>query len=463
MKRTFATKAWTAPFSFGGPGQDNRDAWIVLAPSDAIPAPRFEPIVRAAIHDRPDVDLFYADDAALGDPAGPRVRLKPAFNLALLVAFDYPGAMLVVRASTLLALGGVRAEAEGAGLYDLILRANAAGLGVARIPEVLAAYPGVRPRAPIAARRRALTEWAAPQGLDVLDGAAPGTLRLARRFEAFPEVTLVVPTRQSGPAGAPYVVELLDSLRQTDWPMDRLRVLIGDDSTNEKAFAARSWPFRVDRVATPRPEGEPFDYAAKMNRLWRAAETEHVVFVNDDVTVLDAGWLQALMTFAAEPDVGGVGARLVFPDGRLQHAGVARGDFGAATHLWHGRAGDAPSYQDWAQVHRDWSMVTGAVFATRRSALERVGGFDARFTLEFNDLDLCLRMRLMGLRIVYTPFAELAHREMASRGRTLPAADQTALFMQRWRAFLAADPAWHPRLGLEAGDPAPVDASDWFG
>jgi hypothetical protein len=462
MSRTFATTAWTAPFGFAA-GEDGHEAWTILAPGDAVPAPRFEPIVRAAIHDRPDVDLFYADDAALADPAGPRVRLKPAFNPALLAAFDYPGALLIVRGSALARLGGVRAEAGGAGLYDLILRAHGLGMGVERIPEVLAAYPGVRPRAPVADRRRVLAEWAAPRGLEVLDGAAPGTLRLARRFDDFPEVTLVVPTRQGGPAGHPFILDLLDSLKATDWPMDRLRVLVGDDSANEKTFTGRAWPFRLDRVATPRPEGEPFDYAAKMNRLWRAAATEHLVLMNDDVTVRDAGWLKALMTFAVDADVGGVGARLIFPDGRLQHAGVARGAFGAATHLWHGRAGDAPTYQDWAQVHRDWSMVTGAVFATRRSAMERVGGFDPRFTLEFNDLDLALRMRLMGLRIVYTPFAELAHREMASRGRAPPAADQTALFMQRWRAFLADDPAWHPRLGARDGDPAPVDASDWFG
>jgi GT2 family glycosyltransferase len=257
------------------------------------------------------------------------------------------------------------------------------------------------------------------------------------------------------------VTELLGSLAATDWPMDRLHVLVGDDSDAAATFAEGRWPFEVRRLATPRAPGEAFNYAAKMNRLWRAAGTEQLVLMNDDVTVRGAGWLKALLTFSMDEDVGGVGARLVFPDGRLQHAGVAA-VLGAPAHLWHARPADRPTYQDWALVHRDWSMVTGAVFATRRSVLEVVGGFDERFSLEFNDLDLCLRLRLLGRRIVCTPFAELAHREMASRGAALPAGEEIALFLNRWRDYLAADPAWAPGLTQDRLDPEPVEGPDWY-
>ena len=443
---------------------DDRDAWAVLAPPDALAAPGFERVIQAWILGRPDVDLFYGDDVALGEPAPlRRLRLKPGFNLPLLAAQDYIGAPLVVRGSALHRLSGLRDDMGEAGLYDLVLRAHALGLVIERIPQLLLAWPVDRPQTPLAERRRALQAWIGARPLEIADGAAAGTLQLARRFDAFPDVTLVVPTRQSGPAGSPYVVELLDSLKATDWPMERLQVLIGDDSVAADTFASGRWPFTVRRLPTPRGPGEAFNYAAKMNRLWRAADTEHLVLMNDDVTARSPAWLKALMTFAMDGDVGGVGARLLFPDGRLQHAGMPGGLFGATAHAWLGQGADQPTYQDWALVHRDWSMVTGAVFATRRSVLEAVNGFDERFTLEFNDVDLCLRLRVLGYRIVYAPFAEMTHREKASRGETLPAGEEVALFLNRWRAWLSEDPAYHPGLSRDRFGIEPTEGADVFG
>lgn len=95
-------------------------------------------------------------------------------------------------------------------------------------------------------------------------------------------------------------------------------------------------------------------------------------------------------------------------------------------------------------------MVTGALFATRRSVLDALNGFDERFTLEFNDVDLCLRMKLLGYRIVYTPFAELVHYEMASRGTTLPPGDEVALFLKHWSELLDNDPAFHPGFDMRS-------------
>ena len=442
---------------------DDRHAWAVFAPATGLPGPGFERIIRAWDEGRIDADLFYGDDADLGEAAlERRLRLKPGFNMPLLAAQDYIGAPVVIRGSALHRLGGLRPEMKQAGLYDLVLRAEAAGLTIERIPELLLAWPDRRPQIPLADRRRALKAWIGHRPLDIAEGLAPGTLQLKRRFEAYPAVTIVVPTRQSGPDGRPYVIDRLDSLAATDWPVDRLKVIVGDDSDQAETFAAGRWPFAVERIATRRPDGEPFNYAAKMNRLWRAAATEHLVLMNDDVRVIAPGWLKALMTFAMDGGVGGVGARLLFPDGRLQHAGIPGGPFGAVAHAWLGQSADMPTYQDWAVVHRDWSMVTGAVFATRRAVMEAVNGFDERFTLEFNDIDLCLRIRLLDYRIVYTPFAELTHREKASRGETLPAGEEVALFLNRWRAWLQEDPAYHPGLSRDSYAVQPVEGADQF-
>jgi GT2 family glycosyltransferase len=152
---------------------------------------------------------------------------------------------------------------------------------------------------------------------------------------------------------------------------------------------------------------------------------------------------------------------LLYDDGRLQHAGLApHGP--AAAHLWIFRDKAEGTYQDWALVQREWSMVTGAVFATRRSVLEEVGGFEERFSLEFNDTDLCLRMRARGYRIVYTPMAELIHSEKASRGDRLPPGNEIALFLSRWKSWFENDPSWHPQLRRDSLEVLPATVPDWY-
>ena len=187
------------------------------------------------------------------------------------------------------------------------------------------------------------------------------------------------------------------------------------------------------------------------------------MLLNDDVEVRDPAWLKALMTFAVSQDVGAVGARLLFGDGRLQHAGVVAGLFGLCAHAWFGQPADRPTYQDWALVQREWSIVTGAVLATRRSVLERVNGFDPAFSLDFNDVDLCLKMRLQGLRVVYTPFAEMTHHEKASRGDHPTVAAEMAIFLRRWRELLDDDPSYHPGMNRNSADLAPIPpARAWY-
>jgi glycosyltransferase involved in cell wall biosynthesis len=453
----------------GVPGHvpTDRDHFIAFAPAGTRITPLFARIVEDAAHDRPDVAIFYADDLAVEtDEAVDQIRLKPEFDISLLAAQDYVGAPVIVRGSALHALGGLSVEMGTAATADLLFRAHAAGLSIARIPEVMLVHPGQRVRATPQDYRRMLGAQPRHAGHDIVDGRAPGTTMLRRRFDpaAMPAVTLIVPTRRSPMPGdgRAYVERLLDRIAAVDWPMDRLTVLVGDDLVDRPDWDHDGWPFTLRRVATPRAPDAPFNYAAKMNRLWRLAEDEQIVFLNDDLMPLEPGWLKGLQTFALDRDVGGVGARLLFEDGSLQHAGLAPHGLGAA-HSWVYRPRVAGTYQDWALVHREWSMVTGAVFATRRSLMEQVGGFDERFTLEFNDTDLCLRLRALGYRIVCTPDAEMVHTEKASRGEALPSGDTVALFLSRWKPWLAADPSWHPQLALDRLNTTPrEDDRAWY-
>jgi hypothetical protein len=445
-----------------------RDTWLVFAPVNSDLNPGLARIVGEIAWRRPDTDVIYGDEIA-ASPSGPEAVLKPAFNPSLLLACDYIGVPLVIRGSAYHQLGGLEPSAGSAACYDFCLRGQQEGLRFQRATQFLARHPGPRPDLHPDDQRAALERVLArsARSMQVLPGRRPGTLQLRETFRDHPPVTLVVPTRQAAASegsngSVPHILAFLRSLKRSTWPMDRIEVLIGDDRESSAIYDGEDWPFRLRRIVTRRDEGVPFNYASKMNLLWRAAETDLIVLMNDDLEIRSPDWLEALITFALEEDVGVVGARLLYPDGSMQHAGMAGGLFGTFAHPWARAPAEAHTYQNWADVHRDWSAVTGAVMATRRTVLERLNGFDERFGLEFNDVDLCLRMKAMGYRVVYTPFAELTHHEMSSRGKRPPPGDEVDLFVKRWVQALDDDPMFHPglaRTDFELGPRADLVAS----
>jgi GT2 family glycosyltransferase/glycosyltransferase involved in cell wall biosynthesis len=444
---------------------DRQGDWIAFAPAGSFLAPDFPPAANHFFVHRPDAAIFYADDVATKtDRAVDQIRLKPEFDLSLLIAQDYIGSPLIMRVSAFEQLGGPDPAMGTAAMADLLFRAHAAGLSIVRIPNVLLAHPGPRVRATQDDYARMLEAQPALTG-QIVGGRSPDSFALLRHFDrdTAPAVTIVVPTCRSKVQGGKgtYVERLLAAIATTDWPMDRLTILIGDDVSGEPAWARRKWPFILRRIETTRPPNTAFNYAAKMNALWRAAETEQIVLLNDDCLPSDPNWLKALISFTIDQSVGGVGARLLYDDGRLQHAGLApHGP--AAAHAWLFRKEVEGTYQDWALVQREWSMVTGALFATRRSVMEQVDGFEERFSLEFNDTDLCLRIRALGYRIVCTPMAEMIHSEKASRGERLPPGDDIALFLSRWRSWFDNDPAWHPNLRRDCLEVQPAIGPAWY-
>ncbi|WP_200911544.1 glycosyltransferase [Sphingomonas sp. Leaf33] len=439
--------------------------WLFIAPRDAIVCTGVLNFPVTASNHRPDVVLFYADDVAReGDPLD-RIRLKPDIDRTLLVAQDYVGAPIIIRRKTLTDIGGLDASMGTAALYDVVLRVSQAGGTIGRIPHVLLGFPGARVVAREADRRRALAR-VVPPGVDLVEGAASGLLGQCWSFPAGdqPRVTIAIPTRQTRHPGSSetYIERLLASIALAEWPMDRLTVIVGDDVPGQPLWAMRPWPFNLVRIDTQRAEGEAFNYAAKMNRLWRAASDEQVIFMNDDAVPSDPRWLAALVGFAIDGSVGGVGARLYYEDGSIQHAGMFPA-LRTIVHAWLNWPADARTYQDWAVAQREWSVVTGAVFSTRRSILDQVGGFDERFSLEFNDVDLCLRIRNLGYRIVYNPDAQFTHAEKASRGDTIPPGAEVALFLSRWAEWLERDPASHPDFARHRMDPSPAPPRDaWY-
>jgi hypothetical protein len=416
--------AWST--AAAAPAVWDEACWYVFADARAVLHPRLAALLHRHAGERPDVDIVYGDEVVAAAPGHPVQYLcKPDFDQTQLIAQDYIGLPVAVRGRAMAALGGLDASAGSAQTYEMLLRAMTAGLGIGRLTQVLAVNrPGVE-RATVADRLAALRRVLARShpDCDVAPGLVAASVELRRRFDDPPHVTILVMSSRSTPDLA---LGLLESLGRTDWPMERLHVVMQDGL----AGSEQTWPFDLS------------DHAGGINQLWQISQTEHLVFLDAGLLVREPGWLRALMTFAADEGVGGVGARLLQPDGAIRHAGMPCGTPGL--YAFTGLPADAPGYQNWAAVHREWSIVSGEAFATRRSVLEPVNGFDGHFGFDAGHADLCLRLRLLGLRIVYTPHAELTQRDGDLRDQ--PGPDETAFFLEKWRHFSADDPAYHPRL-----------------
>ena len=177
------------------------------------------------------------------------------------------------------------------------------------------------------------------------------------------------------------------------------------------------------------------------------------MFLNNDVEALEPGWLEAMAEHATRREIGAVGAKLLYPDGRVQHAGIVTGMQGIAGHLYRGLAGDSHGPFGMADLVRNVSAVTGACLMTRREVFEQVGGFSQGLGVAFNDVDYCLSLGRAGYRTVYTPYAVLRHEESASRGADDGAREpefdsEKVGMLQRWGSALYADPYHHPARSL---------------
>jgi GT2 family glycosyltransferase len=244
-----------------------------------------------------------------------------------------------------------------------------------------------------------------------------------------PMVSVIVPTRDR----ADLMRTCLDGLlRRTDYPA--LDVIVVDNGSTEPALQALLAGWTADGRLRVLPAPGPFNYAALNNRAAVVARGDIILLLNNDTEVLHPDWLTEMARLALRPGIGAVGARLLFPDSRVQHAGVVLGVGGVAAHDFLFAARADPGSQDALRLLRAVSAVTAACLAVRRDAYLAVGGMDEeRFAVAYNDVDLCLKLRRAGLVNLVTPHAELLHHESASRG-----SDETPARRARWQAEHAA-------------------------
>ena len=270
----------------------------------------------------------------------------------------------------------------------------------------------------------------------------------------WPEVAVVVPTRD----GAKLLAECFAGLQDnTDYPNFET-VVIDNGSTAPDAIRLLQQIAAEPRTRVIQHPG-PFNFSAMCNAGARATQARVLLFLNNDIAMLDPGWLKAMVRWAIRPDIGVVGAKLLFPNGQLQHAGVVLGFGGIAGHIYRRLPKDYPGYLAQLVVPHEVAAVTGACMAVERSKFEAVGGFDTEhLPVDLNDIDFCLRIAEHGWTNVWTPEATLIHHQSATRGiDSDPFAlyrKERAYFVERWSHVIRDDPYFHPGLSLHAHDVA---------
>jgi GT2 family glycosyltransferase len=194
---------------------------------------------------------------------------------------------------------------------------------------------------------------------------------------------------------------------------------------------------------------KPFNYSVINNTAARQCESPILLFLNDDTSVITPDWLTSMVELIARPEVGVVGAKLLYPDGRIQHAGVIMGLYDNCGHAFKGQDGTTQHYFDFPDVIRNVSAVTGACLMTRSDLFWQVGGFDeTSFAVAFNDIDLCLKIGQAGYRVLYTPHAMLYHHEAFSKTQKdlIPHPAEVAEMQGKWSSIIEHDPYYNPNL-----------------
>ncbi len=424
-------------------------------------------MVAVELNRYPEADILYSDEDKI-DRNNIRygAYFKSDWNSDLMRGQNMINHLGVYRRSLLASIGGFRLGYEGSQDYDLALRAveRTTPERIRHIPHVLYHWRVLSqsgslsasnlPRATPAARQ-AVQDHLDRLGTGATVGPAPGLESYSRVIYPLPEVpppvTLIVPTRDK--------VDLLSQcisglIERTDYP--DLDVIIVDNGSRDFEALAYFVSLEAESRVKILPFDRDFNYSAINNFAVGRARGAVIGLINNDIRVIDRGWLKEMVSHAVRPDVGAVGAKLLYADDRVQHGGVITGIHGVASHANKFSPRHHVGCFGRLVLAQEFSCVTAACLVMRKAVYEEVGGLDeTNLAVSYNDVDLCLRIREKGYLVVWTPHAELYHLESASRGRDRQP-DQRERVMRevrymksRWGESLLHDPYYNPNLTLD--------------
>jgi GT2 family glycosyltransferase len=419
------------------------------------------------INSFPDVDLIYSDEDFISDIDTDRKNphFKPDWSPDTIRSYNYVTHLMCIRKSVFDDLGGMREGFDGAQDHDLVLRASEKARRIVHIPKILyhwrqwqgstAANPNGKSYANESGKK-AVKSHLKRLGIkaDVVNGKGLFFYKPIYNIDEPPLVSIIIPNMDHIDDLQKCINSIIDKTTYSNY-----EILIIENNSKETRTHNfyRVLPQKYSKIKVVRYMKPQFNFAEINNFAIDYAKGSILLFLNNDVEIINKEWLLNMVEHAVRPDVGAVGAKLYYLDGRIQHAGIIIGIGGYAAHGHRNFPKGHPGYFGRLNVIQNVSAVTGACLMVRRDVFNEIGGFDERFVLAVNDVDICLRIRKEKYLIVWTPYAELYHNESRTRGyedtseKIERFSRELTLFTTKWGKEIAkGDPYYNPNLTLNA-------------
>ena len=443
--------------------------YIAFADHDDLLAPNALYECVLALNDDKSIDALYTDEDKV-DMEGKEhfmPHFKSDFNIDMLRSVNYICHLFVVKREIFEKVGLLNHEFDGAQDYDFVLRCAEACSNIKHIPKILyhwrahkdstAENPESKNYA-FEAGARAIQAHYDRVGIaaTVEETIHKGFYRSRYMLQSNPLVSIVIPNKDHMEDLNKCIVSIEEKSSYRNYEF----IIVENNSTEEKTFEY----YKKLEQSCPRAKvvywkGKGFNYPAINNYGVEHAKGEYILLLNNDTEIINENCLEEMLGYCMREDVGAVGAKLYFEDGTIQHAGVIVGLGGVAGHTFVGFPHDTLGYFSRAQIAQNYSAVTAACVMIKKSVFQEVQGFDERYAVAFNDVDLCMKIRQAGYLIVFNPYAELNHYESKSRGYEDSAEkvkrfnSEIALFQSKWGDFLdKGDPYYNPNLTLDNCD-----------
>ena len=398
--------------------------FVGLLDHDDLLAPNALYEIVKILQDHPQADALYTDEdkVTTGLDEHFQPHLKPDFNLDLLRSNNYICHFFVVRKSIVEKAGGFRKEFDGAQDYDFIFRCTENAGEILHVPEILyhwrthkastADNPASKMYAFEAGKRaiEAHLERTGTKG-EVSHTQDLGFYRVKYPVQGKPLVSVIIPNKDEKET----LQTCLEMLEKNTGYQNFEIIIVENNSTTDEIFRYYKELSRNRKIHLLR-WGKEFNYSAINNFAVAHAKGEYLLFLNNDVKSINPDWLEEMLGVCQRPEVGGVGAKLIYPDNTIQHAGCVIGMGGIAGHMFVDMPADRTGYLHKASLLQDMSAVTAACLLMKKEVFEQAGGFTEELAVAFNDVDLCLKVRKNGYLIVYDPYVKLYHMESKTRG-----------------------------------------------
>lgn len=415
------------------------------------------------INNNKNLKFIYTDEDKI-DKKGVRYdpHFKPDWSPDLLLSYNYISHLSVVRREIFCEIGGFRKKFDGARDYDLYLRITGSldDNQIAHIPQVL--YHA-RLHSKSIDNDSFIKSYVLNAGLESIESHLKNkkikasaeitkfnTFRIRYHLHSYPLVSLIIPTKN----GYKFLKKCIESiLTKTDYPSFEIIIIDnGSDESDIKNYFEVIRKYKNIKIIT---DPSPFNYSQLNNRAVKYATGEIIGLINNDVEVISSSWLNEMVSYAVQTDVGAVGAKLLYPNNTIQHAGVITGIGGVAGHPYKHFTNKNQGYFSRAVVVQNLSAVTAACLVMKKDLFLSIGGLNEKYLkVAFNDIDICLRLRKRGYKILWTPFAELYHYESATRGsdrdsKKIKRLNKEIEYMQKkWGKSLENDPYYNKNLTL---------------